>query len=69
MMGIEGQEPIFLGKTIKPILAQRLLITILAPNCEVSKWYQDTATKLWDKLIKVNEDGGVDNQSIQPTIF
>jgi len=46
-----------------------LPITILAPNCEVSKRYQDIATKLWDKLIKVNEDGGVDNQSIQPTIF
>jgi len=58
-----------LGKTIKPILAQSLPITILATNCEVSKRYQDIATKLWDKLIKVNEDGGVDNQSMPPTIF
>ncbi|HHB93880.1 MAG TPA: MRP family ATP-binding protein [Campylobacterales bacterium] len=46
-----------------------LPITVLAPNCETSKRYQDIATKLWDKLIEVNEDGGVDNQSIQPTIF
>ena len=46
-----------------------LPITVLAPNCETSKRYQDIATKLWDKLIAVNEDGGVDNQSIQPTIF
>jgi ATP-binding protein involved in chromosome partitioning len=46
-----------------------LPITILAPNCETSKRYQDIATKLWNKLIKVNENGGVDNTAIQPTIF
>ena len=44
-------------------------ITVLAPNCETSKRYQSIATKLWDYLQEVNEEGGVDNSSIQPTIF
>lgn len=46
-----------------------LPITVLAPNCETSKRYQLIATKLWEHILKVNEEGGVDNQSIQPTIF
>jgi ATP-binding protein involved in chromosome partitioning len=46
-----------------------LPITILAPNCETSKRYQTIATKLWEEVLKVNEEGGVDNHSIQPTIF
>lgn len=46
-----------------------LPITVIAPNCETSKRYQEIATKLWDKLIAVNNEGGVDNESIQPTIF
>ena len=44
-------------------------ITVIAPNCETSKRYQAIATKLWDFLQEVNEEGGVDNSSIQPTIF
>jgi len=44
-------------------------ITIIAPNCETSKRYQEVADKLWNYLIEVNEDGGVDNSSIQATIF
>jgi ATP-binding protein involved in chromosome partitioning len=44
-------------------------ITVVAPNCETSKRYQEMAEKLWQELIKVNRDGGVDNESIQPTIF
>jgi len=44
-------------------------IVILAPNSETSKRYYEAATKLWDFLQKVNEEGGVDNSSIQPTIF
>jgi len=44
-------------------------ITVIAPNCETSKRYQKVATKLWDYLLKVNEEGGVNNESIQPTIF
>jgi len=44
-------------------------ITVLAPECETSKRYQAMADKLWNYLNKVNKDGGVDNSSIQPTIF
>ena len=44
-------------------------ITVLAPECETSKRYQTMANSLWDYLNKVNQDGGVDNSSIQPTIF
>jgi len=46
-----------------------LPITIIAPNCETSKRYNNIATKIWNSLLKVNEDGGVNNQSIQATIF
>jgi ATP-binding protein involved in chromosome partitioning len=46
-----------------------LPICVLAPNSEVAKRYQQIADKLWDKLNRVNESGGVDNSSIQPTIF
>ena len=44
-------------------------ITVIAPNCETAKRYQAIATKLWDYLQEVNEGEGVDNSSIQPTIF
>jgi len=44
-------------------------ITVVAPECETSKRYQEAAEKLWDYLGKVNEEGGVDNSSIQATIF
>ena len=44
-------------------------ITVIAPNCETAKRYQVIATKLWDYLQEVNEGEGVDNSSIQPTIF
>jgi ATP-binding protein involved in chromosome partitioning len=44
-------------------------ITVIAPNCESSKRYQQIADKLWSYLTKVNEEGGVDNSSIQATIF
>ena len=46
-----------------------LPITVLAPNCETSKRYQNIATKLWATILEVNEEGGVDNESIQPTVF
>ena len=46
-----------------------LPITVLAPNCETSKRYQEIANKLWATVLKVNEKGGVDNEKIQPTIF
>lgn len=44
-------------------------ITIVAPNCETSKRYQTISEKVWDFLIEVNENGGVNNSEIQPTIF
>ena len=44
-------------------------ITVLAPNCETSKRYDAIASQLWQKLLEVNEEGGVDNSSIQPTVF
>ncbi|HEO97929.1 MAG: P-loop NTPase [Campylobacterales bacterium] len=46
-----------------------LPITVLAPECETSKRYQQMATLLWEKLIQINEEGGVSNEEIQPTIF
>jgi len=44
-------------------------ITVIAPECETSKRYQAMAHKLWDYLDKVTKEGGVDNSSIQATIF
>jgi len=46
-----------------------LPITVLAPECETSKRYWEMAEKLWKKLVEVNEEGGVNNERIQPTIF
>jgi len=44
-------------------------ITMIAPDCETSKRYREIADKLWNYLIEVNKSGGVDNSSIQATIF
>jgi ATP-binding protein involved in chromosome partitioning len=44
-------------------------ICALAPNSETAKRYAQAAEKLWDFVLKINEEGGVDNSSIQPTIF
>ncbi|SFV66928.1 putative ATP/GTP-binding protein (mrp protein homolog) [hydrothermal vent metagenome] len=46
-----------------------LPITVLAPECETSRRYGTIASKLWECLLKVNEEGGVDNEAIQPTVF
>jgi ATP-binding protein involved in chromosome partitioning len=46
-----------------------LPITILAPNCETAKRYQQIASSLWESMMEVNAEGGVDNSSVQPTIF
>ena len=46
-----------------------LPITILAPACETSLRYQLIATSLWKSMMQVNSEGGVDNSSVQPTIF
>ena len=44
-------------------------ITILAPNTETAKRYKKIADELWNSMLEVNMQGGVDNSSIQPTIF
>lgn len=70
----ENYNTIVLGEIpIEPSIREGgdagLPISILAPNCETSKRYQDIATKLWKNLQQVNEEGGVNNEAIQPTIF
>ncbi len=46
-----------------------LPITVLAPACETSKRYQEIASKLWESMLAVNTEGGVDNSAVQPTVF
>ncbi|MFT7824626.1 MAG: Mrp/NBP35 family ATP-binding protein [Sulfurimonas sp.] len=46
-----------------------LPITVLAPECETSKRYQKIASELWEKVLEINEEGGVNNEEIQPTVF
>ncbi|PHS40651.1 MAG: sodium:proton antiporter [Sulfurovum sp.] len=46
-----------------------LPITVLAPECETSKRYQEISKKLWQSILKVNEEGGVSNDKIQPSVF
>ena len=38
------------------------------PNSESAKRYQEAAKKLWEFIEKINEEGGVDNEAIQPTM-
>ena len=44
-------------------------IVTLAPNSQSSQKYFEAANNLWNFLQKVNNNGGVDNSKIQPTIF
>ncbi len=37
------------------------------PNSQSAKKYQEAASKLWEAIEKINEEGGVDNEAIQPT--
>ena len=46
-----------------------LPITVLAPECESSKRYQKIASELWEKVLEINDEGGVSNEEIQPTVF
>jgi ATP-binding protein involved in chromosome partitioning len=48
------------GDTGKPI-------TYFAPDSETAKRYMAAAEDLWGQIEKINADGGVDNQAIQPT--
>ena len=48
------------GDTGKPVVFHQ-------PDTETAKRYQQAATKLWQEIEKINEEGGVDNEAIQPT--
>lgn len=41
-------------------------VVFFAPESETAKRYQQAATKLWEEIEKVNEEGGVSNDAIQP---
>lgn len=43
-------------------------IVVGEPTSETAKRYQETARKLWEEIEKINEDGGVNNEAIQPTV-
>ncbi|NOX15451.1 MAG: Mrp/NBP35 family ATP-binding protein [Epsilonproteobacteria bacterium] len=43
-------------------------VTFFAPSSESAKRYQEAASKLWEDIEKINKDGGVSNEEIQPTI-
>lgn len=42
-------------------------VTYHAPTSETAKRYMAAAEQLWATVEKINEEGGVDNQAIQPT--
>jgi ATP-binding protein involved in chromosome partitioning len=42
-------------------------VTYCAPDSETAKRYMQAAEQLWTTIEKINEEGGVDNQAIQPT--
>ncbi len=48
------------GDTGKPVVFHQ-------PDSETAKRYQQAATKLWHEIERINEEGGVDNEAIQPT--
>ncbi len=48
------------GDTGKPVV-------YFAPDSETAKRYMKAAEDLWTQIEKINEEGGVDNQAIQPT--
>jgi len=41
-------------------------VTYCVPTSETAKRYMKAAEELWATIEKINEDGGVDNQAIQP---
>jgi ATP-binding protein involved in chromosome partitioning len=42
-------------------------ISYVAPTSESSKRYDKAAESIWAMIEKINEEGGVDNQAVQPT--
>ncbi len=49
------------GDAGKPIVSE-------FPDTVTAKRYYESAKKLWEVIAKINEEGGVDNEAIQPTI-
>jgi len=49
------------GDAGKPIVSE-------FPDTATAKRYHESAKKLWEVIEKINEEGGVDNEAIQPTI-
>ncbi len=49
------------GDAGKPIVSE-------FPDTITAKKYYEAADKLWEMIEKINEEGGVDNEAIQPTI-
>ena len=43
-------------------------VVFFHPESETAKRYQASASKLWDIVEKINAEGGVSNEAIQPTI-
>ena len=43
-------------------------VTSEFPDTVTAKRYYEAAEKLWEMIEKINEEGGVDNEAIQPTI-
>jgi len=41
-------------------------VVFFQPDSKTAKRYQEAASKLWDVIEKVNEDGGANNDAIQP---
>jgi len=42
-------------------------VVLFKPESETAKRYQESARKLWIEIEKVNEEGGANNEAIQPT--
>ncbi len=42
-------------------------VVLFNPQSETAKRYQESASKLWEEIEKVNQDGGANNEAIQPT--
>jgi ATP-binding protein involved in chromosome partitioning len=42
-------------------------VVLFKPDSETAKRYQESAKRLWEEIEKVNEEGGANNEAIQPT--
>ncbi len=42
-------------------------VVLNMPNTTTANRYQESATKLWQIIEKINQDGGADNSAVQPT--